>query len=412
MLNVLTIIRHEIKTTLSKPSFWIMATLFPMFIVGLNIFTQVISRQAIEGAQAREAERMEKALAVYYVDEAGLIRSLPEDIPAGMLVEYASRDDAQNALQAGEIDSYTIIPSDYIQSGNIIIVQADYNPLGFTTEDIFQNIIVYNLTGDAALTAALRDPLTAVQSESVAPAVAEPVRRPGSEALAFIVPFAVMFIFFILIVMGGGYMLESVAREKENRTIEVLLVSINPLQMMLGKIVGLSMIALLQMLIWVGGGLLVLGGADQFIEGASSFRFPPGFLFYALAFFVLGYLMYASLLGAVGALAPSSKEGGTLTFIVMLPLFAPLWFNQAMVQQPNGVLSIIFSMLPFTAPVAMLTRLAILDVPFWQILTSLAGLAVMTYLMVALAARFFRADTLLSFNPIKKETVLSALRKS
>jgi ABC-2 type transport system permease protein len=411
MRNSLIIIKHEIKTTLSKPAFWIMATLFPLFIVGINIFSQVISQQAIESAQAREAERIERGISISYVDEAGLIQSLPEDIPAGRLVAYPDREAAHAALAADEIDSYTIISRDYIQTGSITIVQADYNPLASTSEDIFQHIIAYNITGDATLTATIRDPLPELQSQSSAPPSPDSERRPESEALAFIVPFAVMFVFFMLIVMGGGYMLESVSREKENRTVEILLVSINPKQIMIGKIVGLSAIALLQMVIWSVGGILALGQADQFIEGASAFQFPPGFLIYALGFFLLGYLMYASLLGAIGALAPSAKESGSLTFIVMLPLLVPLWFNQALVQNPHGTIAMIFSMIPFTAPVSMLTRLVISDVPAWQILTSLAGLAVMTYLMVSLAARFFRADTLLSFDPIKKERVLAVFRK-
>jgi ABC-2 type transport system permease protein len=410
MRHIFTIIKHEIKTTLMKPSFWIMATLFPLFIVGINIFSQVISRQAVEDVQAREAERIARGISISYVDESGLIQRLPEEIPAGMLVAYPDRAAAHAALAANEIDTYTIISRDYLETGYITIVQADYNPLGATSEDMFQHIVAYNITGDAAFTAALRDPLPELQVQSEAPPTPSD-RRPESEALGFIVPFAVMFVFFMLIIMGGGFMLESVSREKENRTVEILLVSVNPKQIMFGKIVGLSAVALLQMVIWSLGGLIALGQADLLIEGASAFQFPPGFLFYALGFFLLGYLMYASLLGAAGALAPSAKESGSITFIVMLPLLIPLWFNQALVQSPNGAIATFFSMFPFTAPVSMLTRLAVADVPPLQILLSLAGLAVMTYLMVILAARFFRADTLLSFDPIKKERLIAALRR-
>jgi ABC-2 type transport system permease protein len=408
MRNILTVIKHEIFTTLSKPSFWIMAILFPLFIVGINVFTQITTRQAVEDVRTQEAERLSRGVTMSYVDEAGIIRMFPEDAPSRLFVEYPTQEAAQLALINHEIDSYTIITADYLRTGQVYVVQAEFNPLGSTPEDVFQYIITYNLTGDAKLTAAIKDPLKDVNATAIAPPSADASRRPGSEALAYIVPFAVMFVFFFLIMMGGSYMLQSVSREKENRTVEVLLVSINPRQLMLGKIVGLSVVALVQMLIWMGGGLIALGGAGQFIEGASAFQFPPGFLIFALLFFLLGYLMYASLLGAVGALAPSAKESGQLTFIVMLPLLIPLWFNQALLQNPGGTVAMIFSMVPFTAPVSMLTRMSIVDVPLWQVLVSLGGLAVMTYLMVILAARFFRADTLLSTAPIKKENIARA----
>jgi ABC-2 type transport system permease protein len=411
MRNVLTVIKHEIITTLSKPSFWATAILFPLFIVGINVFTQFSARQAVADVQAQEAERLAQGVAFSYVDEAGLIKLFPEDVPANLFVEYPTRAAVHQALNNDEIDSYTIITAGYLETGQVIVVQANFNPVGSTPEDLFQYIIAYNLTGDPALTAAINEPLAGLESNSLAP-VEETAGRTGSETLAFVVPFGVMMIFFFLLTMGGGYMLQSVSREKENRTVEVLLVSLNPRQLMLGKIVGLSTVALLQMLIWVGGGLFALGGAGQLLGSAAAFEFPPGYLIFALLFFLLGYLLYASMFGAVGALAPSAKESGQLTFIVMFPLLIPLWINQVMIQNPNGTIAMIFSMLPFTAPVSMLSRLVMVDVPLWQVLTSLAGLALTTYLIVMLAARFFRADTLLSTAPIKKESIANALRRN
>jgi ABC-2 type transport system permease protein len=411
MRNILLVIKHEIKITIGKPSFWVMSILFPLFIVGINIGTQVVAQRAFSNAQGEEVARQGRQPILAYVDEAGLIEHLPADVPAAMMVSYPSQAAAHAALAADEIDSYTLIASDYMQTGNLIVVQSRFSPLADTPEDVFEYVIDYNLIGDAALTAALTDPLSRVSEQSVAPETEERALSQGMDSLGFIVPFAVMFIFFFLITMSGGYMLQSVSREKENRTVEVLLVSLNPRQVMLGKIIGLSAVALLQMLIWVGGGMLALGNIDRLIEGAGAFQFPAGFLLFALLFFLLGYLMYASLMGAVGALAPSAKESGQLTFIVMLPLIIPLWFNQALLNSPNGTMAMIFSMLPFTAPVSMLTRLAVVTVPLWQVLVSLAGLALTTYLMVILAARFFRADTLLSSEPIKRESIAKALRR-
>lgn len=405
MRNILIIIRHEILAMISKPFFWVMIIVFPLFIVGLNIFTQATAQQAVDDLRRQEAERMAKGLAIHYVDEAYLIQTLPLDIPAELFVKHPTRETAQAALRNQETDFIVIIPANYMDTGNIYVIQARYNPLSAPPAGLFLDILTYNLAGDELVVAAIRDPLADIPSHSLAPVDQEAARRPGSEELAYMVPLAVMVIFFLLITMGGGFMLRSVSREKENRTVEVLLASLNPRQIMIGKIIGMSLVALIQMLVWVVGGLVALRNAGQLIAGVAGFQFPPGFLVYAVVFFLLGYLMYAAVLGALGALAPGAKEAESLTFLVILPLLIPVWFNPALIQNPDGMIAVIFSLAPFTSPVAMLTRMAIVEVPLWQIAVSLASLAVTTYLMVILAARFFRADTLLSTSPIKKEFI-------
>jgi ABC-2 type transport system permease protein len=101
-------------------------------------------------------------------------------------------------------------------------------------------------------------------------------------------------------------------------------------------------------------------------------------------------------LGALGALAPTVREGTQFTFLAIMPLLAPIWLNAAFTQAPDGALATALSLFPLTAPTAMATRLSVGHVPFWQPLVSLIGLIVTTYLFVLLAARLFRADTLLS----------------
>ncbi len=178
---------------------------------------------------------------------------------------------------------------------------------------------------------------------------------------------------------------------------EVLLLSLRPRDLMLGKIVGLGFVALVQMGIWLGGSLLTLERNRALLDlAADAVILPPGFIGWAIAFFLLGFLVYAAMLGAIGALAPSAREGSQFTFIILLPLMLPLWFQSAFIQAPNGVLATFFSLFPLSAPMAMITRMVTTTVPLWQIVLSLALLAATAYGLVVLAARFFRADTLLS----------------
>jgi ABC-2 type transport system permease protein len=207
---------------------------------------------------------------------------------------------------------------------------------------------------------------------------------------------ATLFIFFFVITSSSGFLLTSVTKEKENRMAETLLVSVQPKELMTGKIIGLGIVALIQMTIWLGGAYFALEQSSQILAVTSSFTLPPGFLVWAILFFVFGYFLYGSILGAIGVLAPNAREGGQFTFIAILPLLIPLWFNYSFIESPDGFLSVFLSLFPLTAPSSMITRLTTGDVPIWQVIISLLGLIITAYLFVLISSRLFRADNLLS----------------
>ena len=191
---------------------------------------------------------------------------------------------------------------------------------------------------------------------------------------------------------------------------EVLLLSLGPRELMVGKLLGLGIVALLQMSIWIGGGLLAQGGGGQVLRSSLA-ALTPSFILWALAYLTLGYLLYASILGALGSLAPTAREGAQFSFLVMLPLFIPLVLNTIFVESPHGGLATFLSLFPLSAPTSMVTRLASDAVPVWQPIVGLVGLAGTTFLFISLAARFFRADTLLSTTSLTRQSLLGVLRR-
>lgn len=411
MRNVWIIIRHEIKTTLAKRSFWLTTFLLPLAIFVMSFGSQALSQSAMaqDGSNPLFGGTGSANLPVGYVDLAGLIKTMPDDVPAGVswksvrLRAYADEAAAQTALANGKITKYYLVPADYIQAGELIVVDRNFSVFNsLDNNEFFEYILQLNLTGDAQVARALIDPTEQTGQYALAPQAA----APKDDAAAFGVPYAALFIFFFVITMTGGFMLQSVSKEKENRTIEVLLLSVQPRDVMLGKIVGLGMVALLQVAIWVGGGLLLLGRTQT-----SGMTLPDGFLVWALLYFVLGYLLYASVLGALGALAPSAREGTQFTFLVLLPLMIPLWMSNVLIQSPNETASIVFSLFPLTSPTSMITRLAAGPVPIEQLLLGLALLAVTTYGLIALSARFFRADTLLAMSSLNIKRIVQELRR-
>jgi ABC-2 type transport system permease protein len=413
MRNIFLIIKQEIVTVLRTRSFWIMTIAFPAVILLFNVGTLVMAQGSADGSEL-ELGTGAGMQQMGYVDASGVIEALPPGFPAEAFHEYASVEAAESALAAGEVSMVAILPADFVASGEMTVIQAEFNPFSNTGESLFSYLLTYNLTSDPALAGAIQGPLNQTVSHDLAPAeVAAGEEVPGtSSVVAELVPFIVLFIFFFLLTMSSGYMLSSVSREKENRTVEVLLVSVSPRQLMLGKLLGLSVIALVQMAIWLGGSALIMQATDLFNLPPIELGLPLSFFLWALVYLVLGYLLYASMMGAIGALAPNAREAGQFTFAVLLPLMIPLWFNVTIMQNPDGTLATAFSLFPLTAPVTMMTRLVAGDVPLWQLLASVGLLAVTTYGFVLLSSRFFRADTLLSNASLKWKSLLTGWRQS
>ncbi len=398
MRNVMIVIKHEIRTTLGRPSFWLTTFLLPAVIMVFTFGAQLLSRSAFESEEDVLSQGETGALAIGYVDHAGLIKALPPEIPMALAQAFPDEETARAALADGQLREFYIIPADYVATGNLVAVEQEFAPFSnLSTIDIFRYILSYNLVGDAALAKRVATPLFSVETTAVEAPDANVNQDYGTR---FIVGYGVLFIFFFVLTMSSGFMLRSVSREKENQTVEVLLVSLRPRDLMLGKVLGLGAVALLQMAVWLGGSYLTLnrGGSALASFGIfiGSITLPQGFAVWGMLYFVLGYVLYASLLGAIGALAPNTRETGQFTFLAMLPLMLPLWLNSVFIEAPNGLLATIVSLFPLTAPTSMLPRLAAGGVPLWQPLVGLAALAATTYLFVLLAARFFRADTLLS----------------
>jgi ABC-2 type transport system permease protein len=410
MHNVFLVIKYEIITTLKKRSFWILTFVFPAFILVLSLGTQAIGSKAIEEAE-EEASSIEAQVnlgsGVGYVDEAHIIQEIPVWIPADFFENYPNKESAKTDLEKGVIRQFYLIPTDFLETGEYLLIDRDYQPLRSSNNaEIFEEVIFSNLVGQAEFGEILVNPTPSIQYHQIKTSTGP----DKTNMLTFIVPFATLFIFFFTITTSSGFMLTSVTREKESRTAEILLVSIKPRELMLGKVIGLGVVALLQMGIWMGGAIVGLNRSSEFSDLAGTFSLPSGFVIWGVLFFLFGYFVYASLLGAIGALAPNAREGGQFTFLIILPLLIPIWFNVAFTESPNGSVATFLSMFPLTS-ISMMTRITATEVPIWQILLSLGGLAITTYLIVLLAARFFQAETLLSSDSISLKRVFTALKR-
>jgi ABC-2 type transport system permease protein len=395
MRHVWLTARYELRATLGRRSFWLITFLLPaaflLVVFVVDIFSPGGQNQLITAPGVGTG-----TAPIGYVDPAGLLRTLPADLPPGIVRSYPDEPRAREALTRAEIDRYYLIPSDYVSSGQLIVVETRYQPLrALDGTELITYVINTGITGDERLAALLVDPSPGLESLALAPSAA---RAPNDPTAAYLLPYLMMFVLYLALAMTSGFMLQSVSKEKENRTAEVLLVSLTPRSLMLGKMAGLSVVGLIQVAVWLAvffgvlAGKGSIAGVDLNVDGAVAARVIP----WALAYFLFGYVMYASIYAVLGVLAPTSRDANHFVYLAIIPLVIPLLFSGTFSEAPNGPLATTLSLFPLTSPIAMVARLGATPVPWWQLVVGLLALGFFAYLFVLSAARLFRAENLLS----------------
>jgi ABC-2 type transport system permease protein len=408
MKKTFLILRNEIITILSRPSF-----LFAMFgipLIGAVVFiaasqlnkgnpAQNVLTQLISNPQTTQAEG--------YVDLGGMIKEIPASVQPGLLIAYPDETSASQALAKGEISAYYVIPQDYIQSGEITNIRSNFNPLlGSGQSSLLEWILRVNLLkGNIQLATLVSDPTQHANKVPLSPTP----QRDENNMLTFFLPYGVTMLFYIIILSTASLLLSSVAKEKENRMMEILLVSVTPRQLLTGKIVALGLVGLLQTIVWVGTGRILLARGGTAFNLPIAFQLPPSFLVWGVIFFLLGYAVYASLMAGLGALVPNLREATQATIVVIFPLIIPIFLLSILINDPNGPIATILSIFPLTAPVAMMTRLSAGNVPLWQTSLSAILLVITALLVIRSVARMFRAQTILSGQPFSRKLFFSAL---
>ena len=242
----------------------------------------------------------------------------------------------------------------------------------------------------------------------------------------FTLGIALALLVYMFIIFFGGQVMQGVAEEKTNRIIEVIVSSVKPFQLMMGKIIGVSLVALTQFLLWIVlTGVLYLGfsafigishpdllssgtvmaqeitstdimnneSVQNIMQIVHSIDFGT-IIFSFLIFFILGYLLYATLYAAVGSLVDNNTDSQQFTLPITVPLMVAIISSFYIVNNPDSSLSVWLSMIPFTSPISMMVRIPF-GVPIWQVVVSVVLLATTFILMTWLAAKIYRTGILM-----------------
>ena len=248
------------------------------------------------------------------------------------------------------------------------------------------------------------------------------------------------YLIMMFIIIYGAMVMRSVIEEKTSRIIEVIISSVKPFQLMLGKIFGTALAGLTQFVVW--GLLLVLifigssyffgvelhnsgvgmqqMGAEQMNQLAQNdtqllfdelMNLPlvSTFVFFIL-YFLFGYLLYSSLYAAIGAAVDNETDTQQFMLPIMLPLMLGVYIGFAtVINDPHGTVATVFSMIPFTSPIVMLMRIPF-GVPWWQVLVSLTLLLVTFLGIVWIAAKIYRVGILMYGKKISYKELMKWVR--
>ena len=211
------------------------------------------------------------------------------------------------------------------------------------------------------------------------------------------------FALYMLILLYGVQVLQSVQEEKTNRISEILISSMRASHLMLGKVLGVGMAALTQICIWIAlalllsrplGGMMTDGGGELSMVGGILSQADPGMLVAVLGYLLLGFLLYASLFAAAGAAAASSEDAQRFTFPLIMPLIVPMMVTVSIISAPRDALAVVLSWIPFTMPIAMPMRLGAGGAGGLEVTASLAVLGLSVMLLGVIAGKIYRIGIL------------------
>jgi ABC-2 type transport system permease protein len=243
-----------------------------------------------------------------------------------------------------------------------------------------------------------------------------PVNEKGEEGTkesgaGFILVFIVAFLIYITTLLYGQVILGAVVEEKETRIAEILFSSVRSLTLMLGKLIGVSLVALTQLGIWIlaFAALSALGISALEARGVEgiNIHLPISFFIYFFLFFGLGYFIYATLYLLVGSMVTTTQEGGQVAMPIIFLLMAGLYLSFPVMRSPNSPFAFWISMVPFFSPIVMVVRIVSQTPPLWQIALSLLIGLISVVGLLWLAARIYRVGMLMYG---KKATIPEVMR--
>ena len=420
--KIFAVIRREYIERVRTKAFWIGTLLVPIFFLGY-IAIQVASFKKTGG---------ERTIAV--VDLTGhLFAPLKKDLaereaelkkqsrrgqgvhwnleqrPLNGSVE-ATKESLRNAVLKKKLDGYLVLDPKLLEKS-----QAEYYAVTvseFVAMSQLERAINHVLLKDKIEKRGLPPELSTELEKRVDLKTLKVTEKGSTEEKGAGIFAAIIFmvLMYTTFFMYGFQNLRGVIEEKTSRIVEVIIASVRPTELMLGKIVGIGLVGLTQYLIWsvIAMNLSLPAVAGAMATGEMGVpTIPVSMIVYFILFFLFGYFLYASIYTAIGAPFNTDQEAQQLAMIPGLFMVGCWAFYPAVLNNPNGTIAVFVSLFPLTSPLMMFLRTAVAEPPFWQVLLSMLILALSTVGIAWAAGRIYRVGILMYG---KKPTIPEILR--
>lgn len=384
MKKIIDVARYEYIHHVAKRRFWIALLGIPVGFLLIMALSMLFSYLSFDTEP------------VGYVDQANLITQ-PQEVPEKIgfmdifiqLIPYADEETARADTENGILQGYVVIPAGYQSTYNVTYYSNEQpgsevlNQINWLIREnmLLQQQIPHLERIEAGSQISLQS-LDGSQSSD------------GTGWHLIFVPILIGILYFILVMSCGGYLLQSLVEEKQNRTMEIMITSMSPNQLMIGKIIGNLGVGFTQILVWIvilAIGLLVFRDRLPFLGDLSL---SPGYMAISLALLVLAFIVSAGLISIIGATMSTVEEGQSVNGLMVLPTMMPFYFFQTFLSNPNGIIPRILSYFPLSAPLSLSLRMVFTKIPTWEIISVFAILIISIALVFWLSGKAFRRGLL------------------
>lgn len=425
MKNIILITKREFLTQVKKKSFIILTLLAPLLIVGFGALVALMMK-------ANETTHTFNV-----IDKSGLfVGQLKSDQSiAYIYVPESNEKSLRFSLKDMEnVDGLLIIPKLENQDFQKLEQETQLlvnKKIGFDTKTSISRGLENVVRSEKIKSLGLNenqikdiDKKFTLNTENVVD------EKDDDNSMVFGVKYALsmvlMYVVFMFIIIYGVRVMRSVLEEKNNRVVEIIISSVKPFELMIGKIFGVTLVALTQFFIWISmtvaaalflnKGFAVMNKnltlseenaamaekfdiqqmAIQISHTLLEMNFPL-IIFVFIIFFLLGYIFYSSMYAAIGSAVDNETETQQFTIFAILPLMLGMYGSITIMHNSEGPMAFWLSMIPFTSPVAMIARIPF-GVPVWQIILSIILLLGSTFLMVFIASKIYKVGILMYGN--------------
>jgi ABC-2 type transport system permease protein len=348
-----------------------------------------------------------------YVDHSGVLKDpIPAPTPATFsfqvpMIPFQNEDDARQALESGELQAYYVLEESFTQTGGAKVVYVD-EPESLTRAQ-FNDYLAANLLADQPPEVIER---VTLGSNVIVSTIDESRQMHEEDWFNILIPIFMGVAFIVAIFSTSGYLMQAVAEEKENQTMEIVVTSVSPGQLMGGKIFGDIAIGLTQILAWFLFIFSLLMVVQNRVQWLQTISISLDTIALNLMIMIPAFFMFAALMAAIGATVTEASEGQQVVGLISLPVWIPFMLIVSIMQNPNSPMAIGLSFFPLTAPLTMVLRAGFTVIPTWQVIISVSAVIISALGALWLAGRAFRIGMLRYGQRVRWREVFSRILHS